>query len=57
MALINRLKNGREIEVDTNNCNECNGEWWTLSHEDWISRFCPYCGIEFIRRTVDNKPV
>ena len=44
--------NGRELAVSTCVCAECGNEWWVpAASEEFLPRFCCYCGIEFLERT------
>lgn len=56
-TLLGRLNDGRELPCSTCTCGHCGNEWFMASISDeWMPSFCPYCGIEFKRRTTDGKP-
>lgn len=55
--LVLRLNNGRTLPVNTCSCGHCANDWFmTGLSDEWMPNFCPYCGIEFLRREVDGKP-
>lgn len=46
------LSQGRELPTAACDCSSCGGEWFVCAlSADWTPRFCPYCGIEFVRMT------
>jgi len=52
-----RLNDGRSLPIETCTCGHCKNEWFMAAlSAEWMPKFCPYCGINFVRKSTDGEP-
>lgn len=57
--LIVSLEGRKDLRVKLCRCGECGNEFYLpeFANGEWKPKFCPFCGIQFIRETVADLNV
>ena len=49
-----RQESGEEIPVSTCHCFECDNNFFVMVIHENEPKYCPYCGIQFVRLTTSE---
>jgi predicted nucleic acid-binding Zn ribbon protein len=57
-AIINAtLSSGKVVPCYVCDCAECGNMFFVPGYsEEWMPSYCPFCGIKFVRQTIEGQP-